>query len=76
MLKITLEIIPFGDTTLTRTIGSITISNVGGTVSNGHYEYKMDQGPTIGHLRNFQRSKGAWALVSEVLKKFTASHKG
>lgn len=78
MLRITLELIPRGDEFLSRTMGTLEISNTGDHPHHpvlAHYEYTMT-GPIhgggvdlwhTGTLRDVVRKRGYWAHVKDVL---------
>jgi hypothetical protein len=78
MIRVTVDFIPFGIKRYTKTIGTIEICNVGGTMEVGNYEYKLTM-PTneyhselkkTGNIKEFDRlHKNAWHLVSLVLLK-------
>jgi hypothetical protein len=71
MLRITIDLIPYGDERLTRTIGTATIiNNLTGNVNVGNYNYyiQSDSNQFDGEINNFKREKGAWSLLKEVLK--------
>jgi hypothetical protein len=74
-LRVTLEIVPFGDETKKRTIRQLDIFNMGQVPGSNNYEYGViDIDPekntgglyqeTVYHLRDH----GASALVSKVLR--------
>lgn len=67
MLKLTLEIVPFGFEDLTRVIGKVTIENVGGTSELGNYSVRC--GTKMVYIENFPREDGAWKLVALALSK-------
>ena len=73
MLRVTLEIVPFGIHEKTRILGTMTISNVGGTPEAGDYKIKIGQ-PAEDHyaeadLKYYPRKNGAWSLVLLALSK-------
>lgn len=70
MLRVTLEMIPFGKDSMAREIGTMEIANVGGTGALGDYRVKLKtvKGPQLTtKIVSFQRSRGAWNLVKEAL---------
>lgn len=70
MLRVTLEIVPFGIEERKRTIGTMKIGNVGGNHATGDYEVTRitdDKVDTCG-IHSFERRRRAWALVMEALK--------
>ena len=72
MLKITVELVPFGLKDVRRTIGVIEIANVGGTREFGDYKYiiKSDRCDEVkGSLEKFDRNKGAIELLRDILNK-------
>jgi hypothetical protein len=79
MLRVTMEIVPFGVETGARTLYSIYICNKSGTAENGNYAYivrrhiPMENGETFesveGTLKGFPRTKfGALSLLKVILK--------
>jgi len=73
MLRIKIELVPYGKNEWAREIGSVIISNDGtGTESVGNYKYTLsdDTGSIKGELKEFKRIKGnAFHLLRDVLKK-------
>lgn len=72
MLRVTLEMVPFGQEDKKRTLGKIDIANIGGTSVRAMY--RVDAVPAEGRLltfeiKNFDRSKRAWALVQKAIWK-------
>jgi len=79
MLRITIEILPFGFEKNKRHLGTATIANDGtGTLKTGNYTYKLskwgrpDAVWRRGHITGFPRggrgSLGPWDLLFRVLK--------
>lgn len=73
MLRITVEIVPFGDESAAKTIGKGYIINDGTSVNNkANYDciFKTTDKNKIKKfkLRNFDRAKGFWELIGESLK--------
>ena len=74
MLVCRLEIWPFGEEDRKRDLGTLCISNdATGDPETGNYVVSLDvpepgEGATV-TVKNFDRAKGAWALVGECLKK-------
>jgi len=71
MLEINVDVIPFGVKTLRRTIGHIKIARIKKDENNiGCYKVTIsdDNGllKTI-TIKNFDRSKGFWELLKEVI---------
>ena len=73
MLRIKIELVPYGKEDLTRQIGSVIISNDGtGTHTVGNYKYTLsdETGSIKGELKEFKRVKGnAFHLLRDVLDK-------
>lgn len=72
MLRLTLEMVPFGDESKKYNIGTLTISNVGGDGDVGHYDCWMKQPrhkQTHCTISDYPRKHGAWSLVMWVLAK-------
>lgn len=78
MLRVTVEIVPFGIETKKHTIGVMNIVNRG--LSNPNlvgcdlYEYQVETVTDNGEyhaafVHEFKRSKGAWALIAQAIKK-------
>lgn len=70
MIRIVLEMVPFGDERRKRRIGVAEISNVGGSREAGDYSVRIFEDgkpPVSGRVEGFLRAKGAWALVAEAL---------
>lgn len=75
MLRLTLEVVPFGDEKLKHEIGVLEIANIGGTREFGEYrtqlfEPQQEEGITR-FLSRYRRSQGAWLLVSKALRKYS-----
>jgi hypothetical protein len=71
MVRVTVEIVPYGIETKKRTIASMKIVNAGGDSLYGVYTYEVKQDEkTIGTgtLKCFQRERKVLALVYDVLK--------
>lgn len=74
MLRITVEIVPFGDESLSREIGKGYIINDKTGVNNkGNYDCKFleidkDKKHNL-KLKNFDRDNGFWKLIGEALNK-------
>lgn len=70
MLKLTLEVIPFGKDELKKTLGIVEIINDGtGDHELGNYTIYVDpdNGGDKFTIKKFIRSRGAWELVGEAL---------
>ena len=75
MIRVTVELIPHGDETKKRTLGSMDIINTGkGTEETGIYKGLLFAGYTgpkgrLGVVREFHRqSNSVWSLVGAFLK--------
>lgn len=72
MLRVTIEIIPFGNKKETKELGQIHIINDGtGTKTHGNYiaKFYKDDKEIIGkRVKGFFRSFGFYALIMQVLK--------
>lgn len=66
-LRVTLEIVPFGEEEKKYEIGKLNISNIGplGDIP-GFYEYAVHEFPTDKPLQHM-RDQGAWALVRQAV---------
>jgi len=73
MLRIKIELVPYGKDAWAREIGSVIIANDGtGTHSVGNYKYTLsdDTGSIKGELKEFKRTKGnAFHLLRDILNK-------
>lgn len=74
MLRVTLEMVPFGQEATKRTIGVIEISNIGGDSNYGKYEASLlsdedTSGKKDVFIDCFERSNGAWSLVRRAISK-------
>jgi len=73
MLRITIELVPFGDESRAREIGVLLLANDGeGTHESGDYAYvygytDRDMPFARGTVKKFSRNQGAWALVRKIL---------
>ena len=80
MLKVVIEIHPFGDETRKRTIGEVYIANdMTGDISTGNYKAWLTKDPRVSglapdiKLKNFDRVLGAHELVRQILNKLSTS---
>lgn len=70
MLRVTVELIPFGDETKAKKLGEMVIANTG-SVGDDKASYEAWIGPDdftgskakFGKLDVFERSKGVWELI-------------
>ena len=68
MLRVTLEMVPFGQEESKYTIGVVEIGNTGtGTSEFGNYVVAHD-GEVVGKIRRYPREQGAWKLVNRCLR--------
>lgn len=73
MLRITIELVPFGVEDEAHKIATMLIANDGtGTHKTGNYAYAYEYAdrpddPEIGIITRFPRNDGAWELVRKVL---------
>lgn len=76
MLRVTIELVPFGEEKNTEVISEICIANTGdGDSSQANYQaagYVIEQDGSIelvaGEVNNFSRTDGVLALVKDVLR--------
>jgi hypothetical protein len=70
MLRLTLEMVPFGQEEKKRTIGMLEVSNIGVNENVADYRAVFTKGnlSVTSWVKGFQRSKGAWALVKKALQ--------
>lgn len=80
MLRITIELVPFGNDDEASTIATMLIANEGtGDYKNGNYAYVYSYAdrpdvPAFGYVKRYARIGGAWGLVKKVLNdKYHAS---
>ena len=73
MLRITIELVPFGKEQYKRTIGDMIIYNDGtGDTSTGNYKYKLsdDSATSIkGKLKGHNRMQSVFKIIQAVLNK-------
>jgi hypothetical protein len=73
MIRVTIEIVPFGKEDRARKIGTLLLANDGeGTHETGNYAYvygytDRDVPMARGTIKKFPRSQGAWALIKKIL---------
>ena len=73
MLRVTIELVPFGNEDEASKIATMLIANEGtGDYKTGNYAYAYDYSdrpddPEIGLVHRFPRNEGAWALVKKIL---------
>ena len=73
MLRVTIELVPYGVESEARKIATMLLANDGtGTQKTGNYVYAYEYGdrpddPKIGILTRFPRNEGAWSLVKKIL---------
>ncbi len=71
MLVLRLEMWPEGNQAKARPLGVLRINNVGGDHDEGNYHVELDAGDVkemrVATVRNWVRSRNAWALVYEAL---------
>jgi hypothetical protein len=77
MLRVTIELVPFGIEEEAREIGKMVIANDGSRgygVGDYAYAFTYTDRPanvSTGTIKNFTRSLGAWSLVKRILNKRT-----
>jgi len=72
MLRITIELVPYGKEEFKREIGRVIIANDGtGDYRIGNYEYTLsdEAGKITGRLRGHNRLRSVFHLIREVLNK-------
>jgi hypothetical protein len=72
MLRISIDLVPYGKKEFKREISSITIFNDGtGDALVGNYKYKLtdDTGSITGKLKGHERDKSVFHLLKDVLNK-------
>lgn len=71
MLRITIDLVPFGDESMKKKIGEMVIANKTITMGTANYEAwaSDDKGfEGFAELRDFDRSKGPWELLRLLLE--------
>lgn len=74
MIRVTVEMVPFGMEEIRRTLGVMEISNIGkiGNRENSPYSIEVGGGgerkTDYAEIKKFDRSRGFWALILEALK--------
>lgn len=72
MLRVTVELVPFGDESRKKTIGIMNIANDGrGSSEVGHYDVRLEDDRDVernARVLHYQRSRGAWSLVRRALE--------
>lgn len=72
MIKVTIDLIPFG-VLETKTLGTIEISNVGGDIDYGDYALKLKReghNDSEGLIKCFNRKDGAFDLCQQAIRFF------
>jgi len=64
MLRITVDVVPFGNARQKHTLGVMEISNQR-TWDSGHADYLVKEGGKVWEIRGFDRAQGYWALIEE-----------
>lgn len=72
MIRVTIEMCPFGDESKPRTIATFKIANVGGTHTESIYEADavVDDMPSMSTILTHNRDDGVIVLVERVLARF------
>ena len=76
MIRVTLELLPFGDSSNPKHLGTIYIANdASGTHTDGNYNYRLTRRGSLttvfrtGEIKNFPRKRlGAYDLLFRVLR--------
>lgn len=75
MLRVKIELVPFGDDNGAKTIHTLYIGNMGGTPETANYDAWLDVDPRQvprpaphGEVRNYERAQGAPRLVRHALE--------
>lgn len=71
MIRVTVELVPFGDERFKKTIGILSISNDGtgdGQIGNYHARLEDDHNAKVEvRVKEHHRRDGAWVLIAKVL---------
>jgi len=77
MLRVTVEMVPYGVEKHKRKLGVLNIANTGGgTAINGQYEAEIDGGLRTDSPFCHRRSDGFWELLFLALEELHNSNKG
>lgn len=72
MIRVTVELVPFGDETYKKVIGIMNIANDGrGTHALGNYDVRLEDDRDVernARVLQFDRASGAWSLVRRALE--------
>lgn len=70
MLRVTIELVPFGDEQRKKTIGTVELWNTGGPEDDAHYEFdvKSEDGSCHGNVFHHRRADGAFALLARAFR--------
>lgn len=75
MIRITIELLPKGDETKKRHLGTAEIANIGGSLTSGNYAVKLSKWGNpkstwrSGSVEDFPRQRlGAWDLLYRALR--------
>lgn len=69
MLRVTIEIVPYGQEADKRVLDVLVIGNDGtGTEHVGNYRYEFGSDHKKGEIKAFPRAKGFWSLICRILK--------
>jgi len=81
MLRVTIELVPFGNEEDAQKIATMLIANDNtGTIKHGNYAYAYDYSdrpdlPESGVVTRYSRADGAWLLVKKILNdRFSANN--
>lgn len=75
MLKISLDLVPFGDSDRTRNLGEMVIGNVGKNEDGTDAYIVILDGEEIGHVQSFDRSRGPWDLLKKAIDILSAERR-
>ena len=71
MLRITVDLVPYGDEDMAKTIGEMIIGNehtYANNSANYVYAYRDNRGTEeFGHITKFDRDEGIWSLLHRCL---------
>lgn len=75
MLRITIDLCPYGDEDKARTIGQMLIGNIGSAGSNAADYVVLLEGQEVAQVKGHQREDGPWELARKAIGKLTPGQK-
>lgn len=75
MLRVIIDLCPFGDESKARKIGEMVIGNTGSAGGNLANYVVLLEGIEVAQVEAFDRGEGPWELVAEAVGKLTDNQK-